>query len=72
MRAFDSAKDTYLKFNMMTKDLSVVKEDTSNGFFKRQKPKDMGSNTQFTEIQKSLYLMNEIKNLRESYKNGTT
>jgi len=72
MRTFDSAKDAYLKFNEMVGDLAVVKDNTSNGFFKRQNSRNVEDNSKYSEIQKGLIFMNQIREQREMINNAAS
>ena len=74
MRGFDSASNTYTKYNNMIKELSVASDATSNskGFVSRPHPNSKEDGSEYTEIQKALILMNEIRKQREMINNATS
>jgi len=74
MRGFDSAGNTYTKYNGMIKELSVASDATSNskGFVSRPHPNSKEDGSEYTEIQKALILMNEIRKQKEMINNATS
>ena len=74
MRGFDSAGNTYTKYNDMIEELSVARDATSNsnGFVSRPYPKSKEDGSEYAEIQKALILMNEIRKKREMINNATS
>ena len=74
MRGFDSAKDTYQKFDTMMKDLNIVKETKpkTNGFFSKPEIKKENNMAQYAELQKALLLTNQIREQREMINNATS
>ncbi len=74
MRGFDSAGNTYKKYNDMSEELSVARDDKSsnNGFVSRRYPESKKDGSEYTEIQKALVLFNEIKIKRKMINNATS